>query len=53
MILETFTTGGPLFYAIGYKTANIYGSIIIFSYYTERPLYVRVVKGEWSVPVYI
>ena len=53
IISETFTTGGPLFYVIGYKTANIYGSIIIFSYFTERPLYIKVANGEWSVPVYI
>ena len=53
IISKTFTTGGPLFYAIGYKTANIYGSIVMFSYYTERPLYVRALNGEWSVPVYI
>ena len=53
IISETFTAGGPLFYAIGYKTANTYGSIVMFSYFTERPLYVRVVAGEWSVPGYI
>ena len=53
IILETFTAGGPLFYIIGYKTANIYGSIIIFSYFTERPLYIKVANGEWTVPVYI
>ena len=53
IISKTFTAGGPLFYAIGYKTANIYGSIVMFSYFTERPLYVKVSKGEWSVPVYI
>ena len=53
IISKTFSAGGPLFYAIGYKTANIYGSIVMFSYYTERPLYIKVTNGEWSVPVYL
>ena len=53
IISKTFSSGGLLFYAIGYKTANIYGSIIIFSYFTERPLYIKVYNGVWSNPVYI
>ena len=52
-ILETFTAGGPLFCVIGYKNTDDYGAVILFSYFSNRPSFIRVASGSWSTPVYI
>ena len=52
-VFKTFTTNGPLFFVIGYKTANVFGALILFSYFSSRPTYINVINGVWSNPVYI
>ena len=53
IILETFIAGGPLFCVIGYKNADDYGAVILFSYFSNRASFVRVASGSWSTPVYV
>ena len=52
-VFKTFTTSGPLFFVIGYKTAKVYGALILFSYFSSRPTYIRTTNGVWSDAVYI
>ena len=52
-ILKTFTASGPLFCVIGYKNTDDYGAVILFSYFSNRPSFIRVASGSWSTPVYV
>lgn len=53
IILETFTSNGPVFCVIGYKNSDDYGAVILFSYFSDRASFVRVASGSWSTPVYV
>ena len=41
------TIEGPKYYIFGYKN-NQWGSVIILSYFIERPIYMRVDDGNWA-----
>lgn len=49
----TFGVNGPEVCAIGYKTSDIYGSIILFSYIARRPACVQIYNGIWGSPICI
>ena len=44
---EGASGNGSIVSFLGYKWNGDYGSAIAFSYAYKRPLYIRIVNGEW------
>lgn len=53
LINTLVSISGPSLYVLGYKVSNDYGSIMIMSYFANRPAYVYVNNGIWYAPVNI
>lgn len=50
LINTSVSISGPALYVLGYKTNNDYGSIIIMSYFANRPAYAYVNNATWYGP---
>lgn len=52
IIQKDISVEGPRYFITGYKNTK-WGSVILLSYYLERPIYLRVDNGEWKTSLWL